>query len=109
MGQAANRDKKIAKTGGHAHDAPSKSQKQDAILKVFDVDEVHHHHHEDEKWKQQKSLFLFSYDNKFRSFLRDFINNNYFSGFIYHMIALNSLLLILDSPNLSDKYQKETI
>lgn len=110
-GRGAQRDKKIAKTGGHRHQNEShgRSVKQDAILKVFDVDEVHHHHHEDELWKQQKSLFLFSYDNKFRAFLRDFINNNYFSGFIYHMIALNSLLLILDSPNLDDQYQKQTI
>lgn len=54
-------------------------------------------------------MFLFSYDNKFRAFLREFIINNYFSGFIYHMIALNSLLLILDSPDLTDEYQKKTI
>ena len=37
------------------------------------------------------------------------IENPYFEGFIYHMIALNSLLLMLDQPILSDVYQKETI
>mmetsp|Transcript_19618 Transcript_19618/g.30232 ORF Transcript_19618/g.30232 Transcript_19618/m.30232 type:complete len:229 (+) Transcript_19618:3065-3751(+) len=35
--------------------------------------------------------------------------NSYFAGFIYHMIALNSLLLALDEPKLTDQYQKETI
>jgi len=29
--------------------------------------------------------------------------NSYFAGFIYHMIALNSLLLALDEPALVDK------
>ena len=51
------------------------------------------------------ALFIFSYENPIRSILRDFISNSYFAGlqkiiigFIYHMIALNSLLLALDEP-----------
>ena len=35
--------------------------------------------------------------------------NSYFAGFIYHMIALNSLLLIMDMPQLEDPYQITTI
>ena len=55
------------------------------------------------------SLYIFSYNNPLRVFLRGFIFNSYFAGFIYHMIALNSLLLILDEPQLSDPYQQKTI
>lgn len=55
------------------------------------------------------SLFIFSYHNPIRARLRKFISNSYFAGFIYHMIALNSVLLMLDSPSLADKYQIETI
>jgi Ni,Fe-hydrogenase I cytochrome b subunit len=59
--------------------------------------------------QQGYSLFIFSPTNPFRIFLRDFVQNNYFAGFIYHMIALNSLLLALDEPKLSDPYQQKTI
>ena len=62
-----------------------------------------------EKYKRQKSLFIFAYDNPIRSILREFVSNSYFAGFIYHMIALNSLLLALDEPQLEDQYQKNTI
>jgi hypothetical protein len=55
------------------------------------------------------SLFIFAPDNVVRRLLRQFISNSYFAGFIYHMIALNSLLLTLDQPSLEDKYQKKTI
>jgi hypothetical protein len=41
--------------------------------------------------------------------LRNFVANSYFAGFIYHMIALNSVLLTLDEPQLTDEYQKSTI
>ena len=60
---------------------------------------------EDEQEGEQthgKSLFIFAHDNKLRMALKKFISNSYFAGFIYHMIALNSLLLILDSPDLED-------
>jgi len=62
-----------------------------------------------EKYKTQKSLFIFKYDNPIRAVLRDVISNSYFAGFIYHMIALNSLLLALDMPQLTDSFQKKTI
>ena len=52
------------------------------------------------------ALFIFAPDNIFRVWLRDFVSNSYFAGFIYHMIALNSLLLAIDEPQLSDPYQK---
>lgn len=55
------------------------------------------------------ALFIFSYDNPIRSILREFVSNAYFAGFIYHMIALNSLLLALDEPKLEDEYQKKSI
>ena len=48
------------------------------------------------------SLFVFSHDNSFRIWLKNFTENSYFEGFIYHMIALNSLLLMLDEPILTD-------
>ena len=55
------------------------------------------------------SLFIFSYDNPFRTFLRDLVRNSYFAGLIYTLIALNSLLLALDEPQLKDEYQANTI
>jgi hypothetical protein len=62
-----------------------------------------------EKYKKQMALFIFSYDNPIRANFRDFVNHAYFAGFVYHMIALNSLLLALDEPRLSDMYQKKSI
>ena len=56
-----------------------------------------------------RSLCIFSHDNSFRIWLKNFTENSYFEGFIYHMIALNSLLLMLDEPILTDDYQKTTI
>ena len=58
---------------------------------------------------KEYSLFIFAPDSVVRRLLRQFISNSYFAGFIYHMIALNSLLLTLDQPSLEDKYQKKTI
>lgn len=55
------------------------------------------------------SLFIFSYDNPIRHYLRLLTDHPYFAGFIYHMIAVNSLLLALDEPSLEDPYQKKTI
>lgn len=56
-----------------------------------------------------KSLYVFKYDNPIRKFFREVISNSYFAGFIYHMIALNSLLLALDEPAETDQYQIKTI
>ena len=41
--------------------------------------------------------------------LRKLVKNSVFEGFIYHMIAFNSLLLMLDTPELEDPFQKDTI
>jgi len=59
--------------------------------------------------KDSYSLFILAHDNCFRVTLKHFVENSYFEGFIYHMIAFNSLLLMLDEPILSDLYQKNTI
>ena len=47
-----------------------------------------------------KSLFILSADNCIRVFLKSIAENEYFENFIYHMIALNSLYLSIDSPSL---------
>lgn len=62
-----------------------------------------------EERDNNRSLFIFAYDNPFRSFLRAVISNSYFAGLIYTLIALNSLLLALDEPQLDDPYQQKTI
>jgi len=49
-------------------------------------------------------LFILAPDNVVRMNLRNFVANSYFAGFIYHMIALNSVLLTLDEPQLTDEY-----
>jgi len=56
-----------------------------------------------------RSLFIFAHDNKIRVFLKGIIENSYFEGFIYHLIALNSLLLAIDTPSLKDPFQKDTL
>lgn len=54
--------------------------------------------------ESSKSLFIFAHDNKFRCALKMLIENSYFEGFIYHLIALNSLLLAIDTPSLDDPF-----
>jgi hypothetical protein len=46
------------------------------------------------------SFFILSPENKLRLFLEMFVNNGQFSGFIYTIIGLNSILLMLDIPAL---------
>jgi hypothetical protein len=41
--------------------------------------------------------------------LRSVVANSYFSGLIYSLIGLNSILLALDEPRLKDPYQKASI
>ena len=48
--------------------------------------------------ESSRSLFLFAHDNSFRILLKSIIENSYFEGFIFHIIAYNSLLLALDEP-----------
>lgn len=55
------------------------------------------------------SLYILGHENMLRVALKNLIENPYFEGFIYHMIALNSLLLALDTPVLVDPYQQQSI
>lgn len=41
--------------------------------------------------------------------LKVLLENPYFEGFIYTIIAFNSLLLALEEPVLEDQYQKKTL
>lgn len=59
--------------------------------------------------QKSRSLCIFAHDNCLRVFLKNVIENPYFDGFVYHVIALNSLLLALDVPVLKDNYQVDTI
>ena len=51
-----------------------------------------------------KSLFIFSATNPIRRGLKVMVENEYFDGFILHLIGLNSILLTLDEPVLTDPY-----
>ena len=64
---------------------------------------------EEEIEDTSRSLYIFTNKNPLRKNLRNLVANSYFAGFIYHMIALNSLFLALDEPALDDKYQKDTL
>lgn len=54
-------------------------------------------------------MYLFEYNSGFRVFLRAVVSSVYFANFIYTLIAMNSLLLMLDEPKLTDQYQMRTI
>jgi len=66
---------------------------------------------EEEKTKapQGTSLYLFKADTSFRRYLKLFVEHPYFENLIYHLIGLNSLLLMLDEPKLKDKYVKKSL
>lgn len=38
-----------------------------------------------------------------------FVEHTYFENLIYHLIGLNSLLLMLDEPRLKNEYMKKSI
>ena len=59
--------------------------------------------------ESSSSLFIFAHDNAFRLWLKSFIENPFFEGFIFHIIAFNSLLLALDEPTLDNKFQNDCI
>lgn len=54
-------------------------------------------------------MLIFEYDGCIRTFLRGVVASVYFANFIYTLIAMNSLLLMLDEPKLTDQYQMRTI
>jgi len=55
------------------------------------------------------SLFIFKEDSTIRLKFKAFLEHPYFENFIYHLIGLNSLLLALDEPTLTDPYQMKSI
>ena len=74
------------------------------IAKNLALLELNQEHHDEITEQLGNSLLCFGPENGLRLFLKAMIHNSYFAGFIYHMIALNSLLLILDSPNLDHPF-----
>jgi len=60
-------------------------------------------------WKSDKSLYLFNPESKVRRFFTRIIEHRYFEDFIYHLIAMNSLLLMINYPNNNDPYFIKTI
>lgn len=56
-----------------------------------------------------RSLFLFKKDNAFRHFLLIIVEHKYFEDFIYHLIAMNSVLLLINYPLITDDYFNNTI
>jgi hypothetical protein len=51
-----------------------------------------------------RSMLIFKHDHPLRVVLKNFIEHPYFEGFIYHIIALNCMLLALSEPVLKDTY-----
>ena len=45
---------------------------------------------------QGRSLFIFGPENKLRLLLKGLLEHPYFESFIFHLIGMNSLLLVLD-------------
>ena len=54
-------------------------------------------------------MFLFKKDNRFRVLVRDFLEHKYFDDFIYNLIGMNSLLLLINYPTITDDYTNHTI
>jgi len=48
-------------------------------------------------------------DSKCRRWVADIIGDPYFESFIYHLIGLNSILLMIDEPVLENTYSKKSI
>lgn len=54
--------------------------------------------------ENSRSLYIFAHDNWLRVKLKILLENPYFEGFIYTIIAFNSLLMALEEPMLTDPY-----
>lgn len=54
-------------------------------------------------------MLLFKKDNRLRVFLNIIIEHKYFEDFIYHLIAMNSILLLINYPTITDVYFNRTI
>lgn len=48
-------------------------------------------------------------DSRCRRWLADIIGNPYFESFVYHLIGINSILLMIDEPILLNLYSKSSI
>ena len=57
----------------------------------------------------ERSLFIFAPDSKIRMFFAATLKHQYFDGFVYHLIGLNSIMLMIDDPTISDPYVSSTI
>lgn len=55
------------------------------------------------------SLFILGPKNKLRLLLASFVQNPMFDQFIFRLIGLNSLLLAIAEPSMTDNYSIETI
>lgn len=60
-------------------------------------------------WFQDRSLWMFAPDNKIRLLFTRVVEHRYFEDFIYHLIAMNSLLLMINYPTITDPYFMKTI
>lgn len=60
-------------------------------------------------WFQDRSLWIFAPDNKIRLLFTRVVEHRYFEDFIYHLIAMNSLLLMINYPTITDPYFMKTI
>ena len=58
---------------------------------------------------QNRSLWIFAPDNKIRLLFTRVVEHRYFEDFIYHLIAMNSLLLMINYPTITDPYFMKTI
>ncbi len=61
------------------------------------------------RWWTGRSLFLLAEDNIFRAAIKTVVEHRYFDDFIYNLIALNSILLMIDYPTITDPYTNNTI
>lgn len=52
---------------------------------------------------------MFAPGNKLRVIFTTIVEHRYFEDFIYHLIAMNSLLLMINSPTITDPYFNKTI
>jgi hypothetical protein len=84
--EAINKSKIIS----YAENFIKKSKK--SKRKIIEIDE------------ESRALYIFGYDNWLRLTLKILLENPYFEGFIYTIIAFNSLLLALEEPILTDAY-----
>lgn len=44
------------------------------------------------------SLYIFDSEGKFRIYITELINGQYYNSFLNHIIALSTLMLMLDEP-----------